>query len=207
MSQGRLRLAIVGCRAVTELDHLPAAALVPEVEVVALVDKNRDRARELAEHFSIAQVLDDYQALGDDIEAAIVALPHNLHAPVTIDLLGSGLHVLVEKPMAITPEECAAMRQAAEAAGRVLAVGHYRRFAANVRRLRETLGSGLLGTPLTYVCEEGVPYDWPSQSGFVYDRVRAGGGALVDSGVHGLDWLMWLFGEAPDCCGSPGARL
>jgi len=190
-----IRLGIIGCGAVAEHFHLPAAKECLGVKVAALVDKNLKRSRILSEQFNVPFYTDDFTQLYDKVDGVIVALPHYLHAPVSIEFLKRGIAVLVEKPMAITKEECQAMMLATESTTAVLAVGHYRRFAANILRLKKIVTAGMLGIPLRYVCEEGLPYDWPSQTGFVFKRAQAGGGVLIDAGVHSIDWLLWLFGE------------
>jgi predicted dehydrogenase len=128
---GRLKLAVVGCGAVTKFSHLPAIARSKDVELVALADKSLPRARQLAgECSNDPAALDDYRQIFGKAEAAIVALPNALHAAVTIDLLNHGVNVLVEKPMALNSHECDAMVAAAANNDRVLAVGMARRFAS-----------------------------------------------------------------------------
>ena len=87
------------------------------------------------------------------------------------------------------------MIDAASETGAVLAVGHYRRFFANIQRLRDVLTDDLLGGDITYEYEEGGVFSWPSHSRFVFDKAKAGGGVLMDAGVHGLDLASWLFGR------------
>src|ERR1700722_10393887 len=126
---GRLKLAVVGCGAVTEFSYLPAIARSEGVELVALVDKSLSRARQLMAQCSREPaVFDDYRQIFGNSEAAVVALPNALHAAVTIDLLEHGVHVLVEKPMALDSRECEAMIAASTRNDRVLAVGMARRF-------------------------------------------------------------------------------
>src|SRR6266511_3835968 len=105
MSEQTLRIGIIGCGAVTEFFHLRAAARVEEVRVTLLVDNNRSRAETLAHQHNVPYVAEDYSHVWDKADAAIVALPHCLHAPVSMDLLAHSVHVFVEKPMALTAEE------------------------------------------------------------------------------------------------------
>ena len=194
MTSAATRLAIVGCGAITGKNHLPASQLAKGVEVAALVDPDLERAQRLAEEFGVDACYASDSELSESVDGAVLALPHHLHEPVAVGLLKRGIHVLVEKPMARTIEECQRMIDAASETGVVLAVGHYRRFFASVRRLRELLQQGALGTGVTYEFEEGRHFSWPSQSRFVFDKEKAGGGALMDAGVHGLDLVSWLFG-------------
>lgn len=123
MSGAPQRIAVNGCGAVTERGHLPAAARAEKVQVTLLVDKNRSRAEDLARQYKVPHVAEDYTQIWDKADAAIVALPHYLHAPVSIELLRAGCHVLVEKPMALSSGECDQMLEAARAGNAVLAVG------------------------------------------------------------------------------------
>ena len=124
-----LAVALVGCGAVSEHSHLPALRKNPGYHLIAVVDSNRSRVEQLAARYQVGHALTDYKQLDDlQVDAAIVALPNYLHAPVTIDLLKRGIHVLVEKPMALTVAECDAMMETAARTQTTLAVGLMRRF-------------------------------------------------------------------------------
>src|SRR5438093_1117178 len=103
-----LRVAIVGCGAVTELAHLPAAQCVRDCRITLLVDPNRARRELLARSFNVDRTAADVASFADCFDAAIVAVPHALHAPITCELAALGKSVLVEKPMAHTAGECGA---------------------------------------------------------------------------------------------------
>ena len=189
------RLAIVGCGAVTQHGHLPAAARAENVRVTLLVDKNRPRAEELARQYNVPHVAEDYAQVWEEADAAIVALPHYLHAPISIDLLAHGVHVLVEKPMALTADECDAMIQAAEQGQAVLAVGLMRRFLWSAQLTKAILDAGLLGSVESFDIREGFAYNWPVASDFFFRKETAGGGVLIDAGAHTLDTLLWWLGD------------
>lgn len=187
-----VRLAVVGCGAAAEI-HLTVAADLP-VEVVMLVDKRPERARLLADKYGVGVTAEDVAALEGRVEAAVLSLPHHLHAPLAIDLLERGIDVLVEKPMALTVEECGRMIAAAEAGERILAVGHARRFYDAGRFVKRLLEAGRLGRIERLDVREGHPYSWPVTSDFMF-RPEAGGGVLADAGAHLLDTLLWWMGE------------
>lgn len=193
-----VNLAIIGCGAVTEVYHLPAAKLTPEVKIVALVDKNIIRAKLLAKRFGIGYSAQDYNQLPKDIDGVIVALPNYLHSHVTIELLERGIPVLVEKPMALTVEEAESMINTADANGVPLQVGLMYRFCNGVRLMKRAIDEGWLGTLQSFSLESGFIYDWPVKSGFILSKEQAGGGELVDIGSHMLDLLIWWLGEAVD---------
>jgi predicted dehydrogenase len=190
-----LRIAMVGCGAVTELAHLPICTNTADVRVVALVDTNLERAKKLAAEYSVPTVQATCEGLAGRVDAAIVAAPHFLHERISSDLLRQGIHVLVEKPMALTASECDKMIEAAEAGRAVLAVGLMRRFAPWVRFVKRAIGAGAIGKIQKFEIKEGSPYDWPVASDFFFRKETAGGGVLIDTGAHTLDLMLWWFGD------------
>jgi len=190
-----LRVAIIGCGAITEHAYLPAFAGLAGVCVTGLVDKNCARAKTLAAAHGIPQAAENVEKLRELPDAAIVALPHYLHAPISIELLQQGIHVLVEKPMAVSTAQCDAMIRAAANTGTRLAAGLVRRFLPEVRLAKEVIDSGRLGTIQSFDVQEGRIYDWPSTTEAPLRRDMAGGGVLIDLGVHVLDTLLYCLGE------------
>lgn len=195
MMNPRPRFAIIGCGAVTKLGHLPAVASSHMAMTTALVDKNVVRARQLAQQFKVPHVYDDYTQVFNQVDAAIVALPHYLHAPVSIDLLKRGIHVLVEKPMALNVAECDAMIEAAGQSGATLAVGIMRRFLPSCEFVKTLIGSGFLGKIDSFDIREGLVYSWPVASDFFFHKETAGGGVLMDTGAYTMDTVQYWFGN------------
>jgi predicted dehydrogenase len=190
-----LRLAMVGCGAVVERMHLPASLAVPEVDVVALVDRDGRRAQALAARFGIASWGVDVHEVIRDVDAALVATPPAAHAPVACELLLAGVHVLCEKPLAISTDECRRMIGAAQAGGARLAVGHSRRFHANLAQLKALLDLGAFGAVRELWAEDGFAFSWPTQTGYMFKPGTASG-VLLENGIHLLDTLRWLAGGA-----------
>lgn len=190
-----VKLAVIGCGAMARNIHMPVIALSDHIELTVLVDKFLPRARELADEYDVPTVVDDYQEIMDKADAAIVALPNYLHAPVTLDLLRSGMHVLVEKPMALKTGACDEMIKAANNPGAILAVGLVRRFYESSQFVKQMIGSGLLGNIFNFDFQEGTVFSWPVASDFMFRKEAAGGGVLTDIGVHVLDLLLWWLGD------------
>src|SRR5215210_1025760 len=189
----KIRLAVLGCGAVAQINHLPAISASDRVEAVVLVDADPGRARAMAERFGVPQSATDYREILDRIDAAVVALPNHLHAPVAVDLLRRGIPVLVEKPMALTVRECDEMIAAAEAGGATLAVGLDFRFFGATRWVKDFLAEGVLGELRGFDLRQGVIPRWPFATGYLLRKETAGGGVLADFGVHVLDLLLvWL---------------
>jgi predicted dehydrogenase len=195
MKQRTVRVAIIGCGAVAERGHLPAAAHTPNCEVTLLVDSNQSRAKQLADIYGLRAVSDNHREALQHADAAIIALPHHLHAQVSCELMKGGIHVLVEKPMAMSSAECQAMLETAEEQKVILAVGLMRRFLDSARFVSGALQQGVLGQIKAFDVREGNVYNWPVQSDFFFRRKTAGGGVLFDTGAHTLDLVLWWLGE------------
>jgi predicted dehydrogenase len=195
MSDQPVRVGVIG--AGVGQAHLAAYAALPEVECVGLADLNEERARAVAATYGVPEIYQDYRNLlaRTDLDAVSVCLPNALHAPVTIAALQHGKHVLVEKPMARTVAEAAAMIAAAEAAERILMVSFNYRYRADVQWLKQHIERGALGR-LYY-----AKAHWMRRSGiprlgsWFVSKEQAGGGPLIDLGVHVLDLALYLMGE------------
>jgi len=188
--------------------HARALLAHPAGELVAVANWRPDSAAKLAERRGIPRVTTDWEALATDpeVEAAIVATPNALHAPQTIALLRNGKHVMVEKPMATTVAECDAMVEASERSDASLMVAHCWRFREEVVALRDRIEAGELGE-VVKTRGYGVHANW-GPSGWFTQRDLAGGGALVDMGVHAIDTARFLLGEpVPErVCATLGTR-
>jgi len=188
-----MRVALFGCgwiqdfhaRAVRENGH----------ELVAVANHREETARAFADRHGIARVTTDWQALARDgeVDAGVVSTPNALHAPQAIALLEAGKHVLVEKPMATDLAECDAMIAAAHGSGAWLMVAHCWRFRDEVIALRDRVAAGELGD-VVKTRGYGVHAGW-GPSGWFVRRDLAGGGALVDMGVHAIDTVRFLLGD------------
>lgn len=196
-SAGRsvVRLGIVGCGAVTELSHLPAARGAADLQVVALADKDLGRAQRLGRRFGIDRCTDDYHAWLTDVDGVIVAVPNHLHAPVARELLERRVAVLVEKPLASTLAEAEALAALSRSSGVALQVGHMYRFSKTTRLVKRAIDEGWLGTLRGFSTRYGVISSWPATSGFYWRKEQAGGGVLMDMGPHVLDLVRWWLGE------------
>jgi predicted dehydrogenase len=170
--------------------------------ITAVADANAERAAEFARFYSQAQsqpirTYSDYTALLADpeIDAVSVALPNFLHHPATVAALEAGKHVLCEKPPALNHQQAREMAEAATQSGKLLAFALQRRFSPAVEALREVLARGELGeiyhARAVWTRAWGVPR---GIGGWFTDPARAGGGALIDIGVHVLDMGWFLMG-------------
>jgi len=188
---GRLRLGLVGAGPVAERYHVPAIRGVPEVKASMVADVDTQRAQRLADLAPFERVVARAEDLCGNVDLAIVALPNALHAPIACLLLEAGVHVLCEKPMARTVAECRQMLAAAEKGGAMISVGHNRRFRTNVLEAKKLIDRGTLGEIKRVTAVEGSTSDWPRSQAY-FDPAVAGGGAMMDVGIHAIDLIRFL---------------
>jgi predicted dehydrogenase len=202
-----IRVALLGSGYVQEF-HARAVHEHPSAELVAVVNWREQSATALAERFAIPRVTTDWNEIVEaaDVDAAVVATPNALHGPQSVALLRAGKHVIVEKPMATSVAECDEMIDASRASGAFLMVAHCWRFRDEVRAMRERVASGELGE-VVKTRGYGAHATWGPEGWFI-DPALAGGGALVDMGVHAIDTARFLLGDpTPNrVCAAIGTR-
>ncbi|MFT4135857.1 Gfo/Idh/MocA family protein [Microbacterium sp.] len=177
--------------------HLAAYADLPGVEVVALAAQERDLLDSLGAQYGVTRLFESWTDLLQlpGLDAVSVAVPTFLHAPIAIAALERGVHVLSEKPIARDGDEGQRMVDAARRAGRVLEVAFNHRLRGDVQALAEVVSGGEIGRPYharaSWLRRRGIPL----LGSWFTDRERAGGGPLIDIGVHVLDFSLHLLGE------------
>lgn len=196
-----LRIGIIGCGKIAQVRHIPEYVANKQAELVAFYDKTLNRAEEMSKKYGGRVYHSYHELLADkDIEAVSVCVANHLHAQVTIDALKAGKHVLCEKPMAITMEDCSAMVAAAERAGKKLLIGHNQLLTAAHKRAKQLIESGLIGELLTFrtTFGHGGPENWsidPGPSTWFFNKQAAGLGAMADLGVHKTYLIQYLTGQ------------
>lgn len=190
-----INLAIIGGGAISELFHIPAALNSKKVCLVGVYDINEKRAKEIARKFNILNYGIDYTSDLNNFDAAIVAIPNNLHCKITLDLLKNHKNVLVEKPMALSVAECEKMIDVSKEKNKVLCVGHIRRFYNTNRFIKKIIENELFGEVQEVNVQEGSILNWPLVTNALVNKEAAGGGVLFDLGVHVIDLLQWWFGD------------
>ena len=197
MSDQRVKAGIAGL-GFAGVEHLKGYQEYSRSEVLAVCDLNQKRAKQVAAEYDIPFIYTDHRGMlaNDDIDVISVGLPNFLHAPVTIDSLNAGKHVLCEKPPARNAEEAMAMAEAARANNLTLMYALVLRFEGDSLMLRKMVDDGELGEvyfgKAGYVRRRGIPI---GDGGWFVDKSKSGGGGLIDIGVHALDRIWWLMGN------------
>jgi predicted dehydrogenase len=189
----KLRIGIIGVGGIAQARHIPAfLALGDKCTITAVSDVNGDRAREAAEKFNIPHVFQDYKELFQEVDAVCICTPNKFHAEITIAAFEAGVHVLCEKPMALSAAECEAMIDASKKANKVLAIAYHYRFmkeAIAAKKSMEDVGEALV-VRVQALRRRKVP-GW----GVFTNKELQGGGSLIDFGCHLLDLALWLMGN------------
>src|SRR5512138_1098896 len=173
--------------------HAKAARAQKDVQLTAVVDKYCDRAATLAQKFRIKNCFETVEQMLKtcDVEALVIGTPNFLHAPQAIAALRAGVHVMVEKPMAMNAREAEKMLEASVKSGAALMVAHCWRFDEDVNWLK---GQAKRLGQIIRTKGYGVHTNW-GPSGWFTEKELAGGGAMADMGVHGLDTARYLLGD------------
>ncbi|MGI5820120.1 MAG: Gfo/Idh/MocA family protein [Armatimonadota bacterium] len=191
-----IRAAVIGYGPMHHFGRAHCAWIdhTPELELVGVCDIDPERAQVAQRDWPGIEIWTDTAELfaRDEIDLVSVVTPHFTHAPIAIEALRAGKHVVVEKAMCLNVAEATAMIEAAEQAGRTLAVHHNRRHDGNFRRIRQLVDDGEIGEVFQVDLEAGGYGD--PEHGWYTQKAR-GGGLLFFWGPHAVDWVLDLVGE------------
>lgn len=205
MPSSRVRVGVVGTSWWADLMHLPSLKSHPHADLVAICGRNGDRVRTMAEKYQIPQVFSDYHEMigRSGIEAVVVSVPDDLHYAVSVAAIGAGLHVLCEKPLALSATQAKEMYERAEQAGVKHMTYFTRRWLPHFRYVHHLVQEGYVGRCLT--AEFRYVGGWGRRSDYwwKFDPKR-GLGALGDIGSHAIDMARWLVGEVSGVCATLG---
>lgn len=194
-SEHKLRIGVIGCGA--GKFHVEGYAAEPRVELVALAGMDTARCHEIANLYSIPHVYEDFTELlaHPHIDAVSIAVPNHLHLPIAVAAFEVGKHVLVEKPLARNVEEGEAMVNAAKQAGKILSISFNRRSRHDMQLVQKEFQRGSFGrvyhAKAFWMRRSGIP----GLGTWFTNKDQAGGGPLIDLGVHILDMALWLLGN------------
>jgi predicted dehydrogenase len=194
-------IGIIGCGKIAQVRHIPEYADNNNVQLAGFYDLNFARAEELAKKFG-GRAFTSYQELLADpqIDAVSVCTANQSHAEITIAALKAGKHVLCEKPMATSLNDCEAMVKTASQMGRFLMIDQNQRLAKAHIKAKELLESGLIGDIISFrtTFGHGGPETWsidPGSSVWFFDKNKAAMGAMADLGIHKTDLIHFLTGQ------------
>lgn len=196
-----MKVAIIGCGTIANSAHIPSYMNNPEAEIKYFCDIKPEKAQAAVEKYGCGQAVTDYhEVLADpEIQAVSVCTPNNVHAEISIAAMRAGKDVLCEKPAARTYAEALEMLKVQRETGRILNIGVVNRFNDSVNRIKRYIDSGKLGDVFHVYVSFRACRSIPGLGGAFTTKAIAGGGVLIDWGVHYLDIVMY-------CCGDPKPR-
>lgn len=193
--QRRHRIAILGCGGMEKSHQAVFADLADRVEVVACVDPILERAQAAAEALGAPYAVADYREILDEVDCVLGVLPHHLHHSIGMDCLRAGKHVLMEKPLAITEEECRELQAEAEKQSVTLMTAYPMRYNPLVIRLKKLIDDYTYGQ-LFHVHIWTEQYTRYAEGHWGLKKATLGGGQFVSHGCHYIDLLLWFCGPA-----------
>ena len=194
----KLKIGIIGCGMITKERHAPEYYANENCKIVGFFDKDIQRAQAMAEKYGGVVCDSVDELLSMDLDAVSVCVANAMHAEIAIKALNAGKHVLCEKPMAVTLEQCEAMVEAAEKNQKILMIGHNQRFAAAHQEARRLIQDGAIGKVLSFETKfgHGGPEFWTkTPDTWFFHKSQAAFGVMADLGIHKTDLMHYLLGE------------
>ncbi len=191
----KVRIGIVGTGNIAQTSHLPAFAKHKDAQVVAICDRNEQRAKEVADKVNAKYVFTDYNDLVNmkDIDAVDICTWNDTHAPITIAAAKAGKHILCEKPMSTSPELAEKMMKVVEENNVIFMLGLPQRFSAESKIIKAYSDAGIFGdiyyAKCGYIRRRGTPIGWFTNPN------KSGGGPVIDIGVHVIDMTWYYMGK------------
>lgn len=191
----KLRVAVIGCGGVSDL-HFRALQKFPDVEIVAGVDLNHDRLKWVEEKHGVTAHYTDWKKMLKEVQpdAVNICTPNGVHAAPAIDAANAGCHVIVEKPMAMNPDECKRMVDASARAGKKLTIGFQYRYHPNTQFLVRAREDGRFGNVMFVRCQALRRRGIPNWAVFGQKQMQ-GGGPMIDIGVHVIEMAHFVMGS------------
>ena len=187
-----LKIGIIGLGIISR-NHANAITQNSHIKLVAGADINDEKRQQFKSEYGIS-TYDDYKQMleCENLDAVVIALPHGLHAEVTTHCAAAKVHVLLEKPMANTTQECNEIIKAVEQNNIKFMLAHPQRYFAENIKAKELISSHILGEPVCITDLRNLNYFTDSRPSWFSSKALAGGGIVMNYGAHSLDKLTWI---------------
>lgn len=192
----KLRYACIGAGGIADKKHLNEYSKLQNVEIVAVCDTDMAAAKRLAAKYGIPYVFESYTEMFSQIPLDLVSIctPNYLHASISIDAMKHGAHVHCEKPLALNAAESRAIVDMKNKTGRKVMVALNNRFTPEFRFVKKCVEEGIFGEIYHVKCGWRRRNGIPGKGVWFTDKKLSGGGALIDLGVHYLDFVLSFMG-------------
>lgn len=187
-----MELAIIGCGAIVDSFYLPAINNSNKIKKIFLIDRDLDIAEEIDSKLKIdSQVYNKYEDIINKVDGAIIATPPSSHYGITRDFINQGKMVLVEKPIVETSAEITELIDLANKNNIDIAVNNTRRYFPANQAIKGAIEDGEIGDIKKITYYEGGEYNWPTVSGFYFNKESNAKGVMMDRGAHVIDLICW----------------
>lgn len=204
MSSKRINLGIIGTGEFAKEYYFPKCESHPNIDIHSIANRSEAKSLEIADKYRVGI---DYVFTGEEgwkklindekVDAIVIATPNFLHAPIAIEAARKGIHVLVEKPMAIAEEEAYKMIESSKKNSTILMVSFPQRFIPAFEKAKEVIDEGIIGDIQTIQSTYGHsgPEFWSASGKWYFETSKSHGGVLLDLGSHQVDTISWLVGD------------
>ena len=189
----KVRFGIIGCGAVSVMRHIPALKKSKKAQLIAAVDTDREQLARIQKQFGVKYTFKELEKLEGLVDAVLIATPNAFHYDMTKAMLEQSVHVLCDKPLALTFGQAEDLYQISSKKNKKLTVSYNRRFSSRIQTLHSFMQ--MIKLPLTITLSLGGDVTrWPARSGFRFNKEFAGGGCLIDTGSHIIDLATYFLG-------------
>ena len=194
-----MKLVIIGCGAIVESFYIPAINNCNSISEVYLVDREKNQAKNIQSLLrTSSQIINGFNDIIKKVDGAIIATPPASHYSITKDFLNHKVAVLVEKPIVETTDEIHELIQILDKTGGKLMVNNSRRYFPANQSIKEILSNGVIGDIQQVIYYEGGEYNWPTVSGFYFNKEANSRGVMMDRGAHVIDLISWWVNDEID---------
>ena len=197
MEKNIIKVGVISCSNMA-IGHMRGVIRHPKAELVAICDTDVEKMNRVGDMFGIERRYENYKDLlaQEDIDAVIIVTPDKLHKDMAVDALAANKHVLCEKPLALTREDCVDIANAVKKSDRKFMVGQICRYTPGFKAAKEIIDRGEIGELMFVESEYAHDYEKILRPGvWRYDPLRNG---VVGGGCHAVDLLRWIVGSDPE---------
>jgi UDP-N-acetylglucosamine 3-dehydrogenase len=206
-----VRIGVIGLGQIAMRSHLPGYHRIKNCKITSVYSSRERHARKVAALYGIPHIYKDWRDLleSGEVDAVSICTPNFTHAPIALAAFRKGIHVLVEKPMALSCLESIRLIRAARKAKRVLMVHHNMRFEPAVQTVKKLLQRKVIGHVFAFQARltHCGPRAWNPKAKWFFDQRQSGGGALMDLGPHQFDLLCYFLQGKPRILSAASATM
>jgi len=191
----KTKVAVIGLGGIAQLVHLPILSKLVNVQISAVVDRNKNQLNSVGDIFKIEKRYTDHKEMLDneELDAVIIATPTNTHLDIALDCLKANKHILIEKPIARSVSEAKQINAASKKYKKQVMVGMNLRYRPDAMLMKSLVNSGELGDIFYIRC--GWLRKQSSEQKWFINKSQSGGGVIIDLGILILDLALWILND------------